>query len=177
MEWQRGQSDALGRNPIFIGGHGGYRIPEAFKAFCIIVSFTAAKTSRIFVVSVACVRLQKGQGTKLDHEQEANSRGVEEDALWVNVEPGSICLHELEQDEFGSLVHVWTADVLRTVPLQWDLHWAESVGRTNAKICGTFGILFRNTSILFMKRIIDVRKNHLELTMDSKSTSDSVIRF
>ena len=60
MEWQRGQSDALGRNPIFIGGHGSYRIPEAFKAFCIIVSFTAAKTSRIFVVSVACVRLQKG---------------------------------------------------------------------------------------------------------------------
>lgn len=35
---------------------GRHRIPEAFRAFCIIVSFTAANTSRIFVVSVACVR-------------------------------------------------------------------------------------------------------------------------
>ena len=28
-----------------------------------------------------------------------------------------------------------------------------------------------------MNRIIDVRRNHLEFTIDSKSTSDSVIRF
>jgi len=28
-----------------------------------------------------------------------------------------------------------------------------------------------------MKRIIDVRRNHLEFTMDSKSANDSVIRF
>jgi hypothetical protein len=34
-----------------------YRIPESFKAFCSMVSFTAAKTSRIFDVSVACVKL------------------------------------------------------------------------------------------------------------------------
>ena len=39
---------------------GHYKIPDAFKAFCIIVSFTAANTSRIFVVSVACVRLRTG---------------------------------------------------------------------------------------------------------------------
>jgi len=37
--------------------NGVHRIPESFSAFCSIVSFTAAKTSRIFVVSVACVRL------------------------------------------------------------------------------------------------------------------------
>jgi hypothetical protein len=36
---------------------GSYRMPESFNAFCNIVSFTAAKTSRIFEVSVACVRL------------------------------------------------------------------------------------------------------------------------
>lgn len=36
----------------------GYRIPESFKAFCRIVSLTAAKTKRIFEVSVACVRLK-----------------------------------------------------------------------------------------------------------------------
>lgn len=32
-------------------------IPESLSAFCRIVSLTAAKTSRIFDVSVACVRL------------------------------------------------------------------------------------------------------------------------
>lgn len=35
-----------------------YRIPESFKAFCRIVSLTAAKTKRIFEVSVAWVRLK-----------------------------------------------------------------------------------------------------------------------
>jgi hypothetical protein len=34
-----------------------YNIPESFKAFCSIVSLTAAKTSRMLEVSVACVRL------------------------------------------------------------------------------------------------------------------------
>jgi hypothetical protein len=38
-----------------------HRIPESFRAFCRIVSFTAANTKRIFVVSVACVRLLKRQ--------------------------------------------------------------------------------------------------------------------
>lgn len=32
-------------------------MPESLSAFCKMVSFTAAKTSRIFDVSVACVRL------------------------------------------------------------------------------------------------------------------------
>ena len=36
-----------------------YRIPESFKAFCKIVSLTAAKTSRMLVVSVAWVRLKE----------------------------------------------------------------------------------------------------------------------
>jgi hypothetical protein len=37
---------------------GDYRIPESFSAFCSIVSLTAAKTRRMFEVSVACVRLE-----------------------------------------------------------------------------------------------------------------------
>lgn len=37
--------------------HDLYRMPESFRAFCRIVSLTAANTSRMFVVSVACVRL------------------------------------------------------------------------------------------------------------------------
>jgi len=36
-----------------------YNIPESFRAFCSIVSLTAAKTSRMLEVSVACVRLMK----------------------------------------------------------------------------------------------------------------------
>lgn len=36
-----------------------HRMPESFSAFCKIVSLTAANTSRMFVVSVACVRLEK----------------------------------------------------------------------------------------------------------------------
>jgi hypothetical protein len=35
-----------------------HNIPESFRAFCRMVSLTAANTRRIFVVSVACVRLQ-----------------------------------------------------------------------------------------------------------------------
>lgn len=34
-------------------------MPESLSAFCNIVSFTAANTSRIFEVSVACVRLRR----------------------------------------------------------------------------------------------------------------------
>jgi hypothetical protein len=34
-----------------------HNMPESLRAFCKIVSFTAAKTRRIFVVSVACVKL------------------------------------------------------------------------------------------------------------------------
>jgi hypothetical protein len=38
-----------------------HKMPESFKAFCNIVSLTAANTRRIFVVSVACVKLLRGQ--------------------------------------------------------------------------------------------------------------------
>ena len=36
-----------------------HRIPESFRAFCNMVSLTAANTRRIFDVSVACVRLSR----------------------------------------------------------------------------------------------------------------------
>lgn len=36
-----------------------HRMPESLRAFWRIVSFTAAKTSRTFDVSVACVKLPK----------------------------------------------------------------------------------------------------------------------
>ncbi len=42
----------------YIDQEGLHNIPESLSAFWRIVSFTAAKTSRMFEVSVACVRLQ-----------------------------------------------------------------------------------------------------------------------
>jgi hypothetical protein len=45
--------------------HRYYNIPESLSEFCIIVSLTAANTSRTFVVSVACVRLKKRASAKL----------------------------------------------------------------------------------------------------------------
>lgn len=36
-----------------------HNMPESFSAFWSIVSLTAAKTSRMFDVSVACVRLER----------------------------------------------------------------------------------------------------------------------
>lgn len=44
------------RQAQFHGDH--HKIPESFRAFWRIVSFTAANTRRIFEVSVACVRLE-----------------------------------------------------------------------------------------------------------------------
>jgi len=44
-----------------IGGCG-YRTPASRRAFCRIVSFTAAKTRRMFPVSVACVKLFASDG-------------------------------------------------------------------------------------------------------------------
>lgn len=41
----------------------------------------------------------------------------------------------------------------------------------------TFGSLLRNTSILFMNKIIEVRKNHREFMIESKSSRDSAMRF
>ena len=36
-----------------------HKMPESLRAFWRMVSFTAAKTSRMFEVSVACVRLER----------------------------------------------------------------------------------------------------------------------
>lgn len=52
-----------------------YRMPESFNAFCNIVSLTAANTSRIFVVSVACVKLNR---TSEQYERERKSDHTED---------------------------------------------------------------------------------------------------
>ena len=43
-----------------LAGGAVYRMPESARALCRIVSLTAAKTSRMFDVSVAWVRLFVG---------------------------------------------------------------------------------------------------------------------
>jgi hypothetical protein len=79
-------------------------MPESFKAFCRIVSLTAAKTRRMLVVSVAWVRLMLGQRWQIikysDH------------SLRVEVEVGSIDLVEPPQEIFGSSVYVIAARII-----------------------------------------------------------------
>jgi hypothetical protein len=43
-----------------------HSMPESFSAFCSMVSLTAAKTSRMFDVSVACVRLKRSACVMVD---------------------------------------------------------------------------------------------------------------
>lgn len=62
-------------------------MPESLRAFCRIVSFTAAKTRRIFVVSVAWVRLELYQLTRRDGGWSLYLLGIE-------IEVGSIDLVE-----------------------------------------------------------------------------------
>lgn len=55
----KGPSGNSNKEPMQMSDGGrGYRIPESRSAFCRIVSFTAANTSRTFPVSVACVKLE-----------------------------------------------------------------------------------------------------------------------
>ena len=112
-----------------------------------------------------------------DHERDRVKVG-EEGVLWINTEPDPVRLHEFHQDKLDSFIYVRPANVLGTVALQWNLGRVPSVHWTlAARTTFTLGTLYRNRSILFRKRITDVRRNHLEFTTDSKSANDSVIRF
>lgn len=60
IQMSRGMIEAESQRPAIQGkvdGREHHNIPESLSAFCRIVSLTAAKTSRMFVVSVAWVRL------------------------------------------------------------------------------------------------------------------------
>jgi hypothetical protein len=56
---------------------GRYKMPESFRAFWRMVSLTAAKTSRIFDVSVACVRLKEVSESALEMIRRKDSLRVE----------------------------------------------------------------------------------------------------
>ena len=78
-----------------------HKIPESFSAFWRIVSFTAAKTRRIFEVSVACVRL--------DNRQQSIMCGVEcINLLWIEIQVCSVHLVKAPEKIFRRTVHVVT---------------------------------------------------------------------
>ena len=97
--------------------------------------------------------------------------------LWVDTQTCTICLHESPQYILCRFVDVRTTSVLREVPLQRDLWNSINSYLRKRKRESTFGSFLRNTSILFMNKIIEVRRNHLELIIESNNSSDSAMRF
>lgn len=79
-----------------------YRIPESFNAFCRIVSFTAAKTRRIFDVSVACVRLRRISTVGRQETEDI-------DSLRVKIEMRSVDLVEPPEQILRGTIHVVSA--------------------------------------------------------------------
>lgn len=79
--------------------HGFHKIPESFRAFCRIVSFTAANTRRIFVVSVACVRLESVSLLRLSTTSTLN-------LLRVEIQLGSVHLIEPPEKVFCGSVDI-----------------------------------------------------------------------
>jgi hypothetical protein len=107
----------------------------------------------------------------------------DEDLLRINTKPRPIRLHEPPQYILRRFIDIRTRSILREVLFKRHLHVMHPVSKT-MKIYRslvawrrTLGSLLLNTSILFRKRMIDVRRNHRELITLSKRTSDSAIRF
>lgn len=80
-----------------------YRMPESRSAFVRMVSFTAAKTSRIFVVSVAWVRLRPHIRICCYCGQDGR------DLLWVEIQWHSIDLVKAPEQVFGCAIDVVAA--------------------------------------------------------------------
>lgn len=78
-----------------------YNIPESFRAFCSIVSFTAAKTSRMLEVSVACVRLMRSMTAMYD--------GGMCDLLGIEVEMSAVNLVKPPKQVLRRTVYVVSA--------------------------------------------------------------------
>lgn len=88
--------------------HGFHKIPESFRAFCRIVSFTAANTRRMFVVSVACVRLEPVSWLRLSTTSTL-------DLLRVEIQLGSIHLIEPPEKVFCGTVDIVATRIIREI--------------------------------------------------------------
>lgn len=85
-----------------------HNIPESLSAFCSIVSLTAAKTSRMFDVSVACVRLSQGQLAFTRSK-------LRQHLLWVQIKMCPVHLVEPPEQVLRGAVHVVPTRVVREV--------------------------------------------------------------
>lgn len=92
-----------------------YRIPESFSALLRMVSFTAAKTNRMFDVSVAWVRL--GQPASAHGRRDGILRL--RDLLRIEIQMCPVDLIKSPQKVFGRLVDVVAARVVWEVVAQW----------------------------------------------------------
>jgi hypothetical protein len=88
-----------------------YKIPESLRAFCRIVSLTAANTRRIFDVSVACVKLQWLEGRLTNKEDRV--------LLRIEVQVCSIDLIESPQQVLCCSIDIVSARIIREVVSQW----------------------------------------------------------
>jgi len=80
------------------------------------------------ICGIGRLRETVGRRVRFTNRIKRGSRDGER-VLWINTEPSSICLHELQQDELGSLVNVRSTNVLGTVTFQWDLVRSRSAYR------------------------------------------------
>ena len=88
----------------------GYRIPESLRAFCKIVSLTAAKTNRMFDVSVAWVRLSMSAVYLMQREH---------NILGVQIQMRPVHLVEPPEQVFCCAVDVVSPRVVWEVVAQW----------------------------------------------------------
>ena len=91
-----------------------YRIPESLSAFCRIVSLTAAKTRRILLVSVACVKLDR----HVSDRERPIWLGIV-NILRVEIQMSSVNLVESPQQVLGSFVDIVASRVVREIVPQW----------------------------------------------------------
>ena len=90
-----------------------HRMPESFRAFCKMVSLTAAKTSRMLVVSVAWVRLKGRISSRHSGDP------VTKNLLRVEIQMCPIHLIESPQEILGSTINVVATRIIREVVAQW----------------------------------------------------------
>ncbi len=85
-------------------------MPDSLSELERIVSFTAANTSLILFVLVACVRLCANEISATLTE----TNGFEY-VLWVNAQLSFILLCKLPENKLGGLLHIWSAGVFTKV--------------------------------------------------------------
>ena len=155
----RGNTQNEKKERAEVGGretNDDYRIPQSFTAFCNILSFTTTNTSWILPVSVTCVKLACKSLVSASYV--TIKKAI---SLSVHTQPPPIRLHQPTQHILRCLINnIPHTRLLWEIPLQ-------------PHLCQ----LALEHVISVQDRMMLVPKNYRELMTDSKSTSDSTIRF